>query len=63
MNHRTLTQRVNVLVEQGIFEDEESLQESFGVWKDRDDIQSDSIVIVDKWRKEWDEREQRLGLA
>jgi len=39
------------------------LQENFGVWKDRDDIQSDSIVIVDEWRKEWDEREQRLGLA
>jgi len=41
----------------------DGLQESFGVWKDRDDIQSDSIVIVDEWRKEWDEREQRLGLA
>ena len=26
MNHRTLTQRVYVLVEQGIFEDEESLK-------------------------------------
>jgi predicted HTH domain antitoxin len=26
MNHRTLTQRVNVLVEQGIFEDEERLK-------------------------------------
>lgn len=26
MNHRTLAQRINVLVEQGIFEDEESLK-------------------------------------
>jgi len=26
MNHHTLTERVNVLVEQGIFEDEESLK-------------------------------------
>lgn len=39
------------------------LQESFGVWKERDDLTSDSTVIVDKLRKEWDEREQRLGLA
>lgn len=39
------------------------LQASFGVWKDRDDLKSDSTVIVDELRKEWDEREQRLGLA
>jgi hypothetical protein len=39
------------------------LQESFGVWKERDDLKADSTVIVDELRGEWDEREQRLGLA
>ncbi|RMD59322.1 hypothetical protein D6833_11615 [Candidatus Parcubacteria bacterium] len=39
------------------------LQESFGVWKERDDLQTESAVIVSELRREWDEREQRLGLA
>ena len=40
-----------------------TLYKSFGVWKDRDDLAADSTVIVDEMRQEWDEREQRLGLA
>lgn len=40
-----------------------ALQESFGVWKDRDDLEADSTVIVGELRREWDERERRLGLA
>ena len=48
----------------GRFQAPKGLQESFGVWKDReDDLKSDSTVIVDELRKEWDERERRLGLA
>ncbi len=39
------------------------LHESFGVWKDRDDLAADSTIIVGEMRQEWDEREQRLGLA
>lgn len=39
------------------------LQESFGVWKERSDLKPDSTVIIDTMRGEWDEREQRLGLA
>jgi len=39
------------------------LQESFGIWKERDDLQADSTAIVDQLRREWDEREQRLGPA
>ncbi len=45
------------------FQAPRGLQESFGVWKDRGDLKSDSTIIVDELRKEWDEREQRLGLA
>ena len=40
-----------------------TLHESFGVWKDRNDLEVDSMVVVDEMRQEWDEREQRLGLA
>ena len=40
-----------------------ALQESFGIWRDRDDLKTDSTVLVDGLRQEWDEREQRLGLA
>ena len=39
------------------------LHESFGVWKDRNDLAADSTVVVAEMRQEWDEREQRLGLA
>ena len=39
------------------------LQESFGIWEKRDDLNSDSVDIVNELRGEWDEREQRLGLA
>ena len=39
------------------------LHESFGAWKDRNDLEADSTVVVAEMRQEWDEREQRLGLA
>jgi hypothetical protein len=29
------------------------LLESFGVWKERDDLQADSTAIVDQLRREW----------
>jgi hypothetical protein len=45
------------------FEHRRGLQESFGVWKEWDDIKADSTVIVDELRREWDDREQRLGLV
>ena len=52
------------LQEKGVrLEHRRGLQESFGVWKERDDLKADSTVIVDELRGEWDEREQRLGLA
>lgn len=40
-----------------------ALRDSFGIWKDRDDLGADSTVIVDELRQEWDERERRLGLV
>jgi hypothetical protein len=40
----------------------QGLQKSFGVWADRDDLNEESITIVNEMRREWDEREQRLGL-
>ena len=40
-----------------------ALQESFGLWKDWDDWEGDSTAMVDELRREWDERERRLGLA
>jgi len=39
------------------------LQESFGIWKDRDDLKTASTAVVEGLREEWGEREQRLGLA
>lgn len=41
----------------------EALRVSFGVWQDRGDLEGDSATLVKRWREEWDEREQRLGLA
>ena len=38
------------------------LQESFGIWENRDDLNSDSIDIVNELRREWDEREQSRSL-
>lgn len=40
----------------------QGMQKSFGVWADRDDLNEESITIVNEMRREWDEREQRLGL-
>lgn len=40
----------------------QGLQKSFGVWADRDDLDKESVVVVNDLRREWDEREQRLGL-
>lgn len=42
---------------------ETALQESFGVWRDRDDLSGDSAALVRAMRDEWQEREEeRLGL-
>lgn len=38
------------------------LRQSFGIWRGRGDLESDSTVVVDEWRKEWNEREQRFDL-
>jgi len=38
------------------------LRQSFGVWKNRDDLGGDSVDIVNKLREEWDERTRRLGI-
>jgi hypothetical protein len=40
-----------------------AIRESFGLWKNRADLETDSAVMVRNLRREWDEREQRLGLA
>ncbi|MBS3784674.1 MAG: hypothetical protein KGY78_09550 [Anaerolineae bacterium] len=40
----------------------EALQESFGIWGNRDDLEADSSTLVEEWRQEWDERERRIGL-
>lgn len=37
----------------------QGFQRSFGLWADRDDLNKESIVIVNELRSEWDEREQR----
>ena len=39
----------------------QGLQKSFGVWANRDDLKEESTTIVNAMRREWDEREQRLG--
>lgn len=41
---------------------ETALQDSFGVWRDRDDLSGDSAALVRAMRDEWQEREKRLGL-
>ncbi|RLC61801.1 MAG: hypothetical protein DRI48_10325 [Chloroflexi bacterium] len=52
------------LQEKGVrLEHRRGLQQSFGIWKERDDLKTDSTAIIDELRGEWDEREQRLGLA
>ncbi len=40
----------------------QGLQKSFGIWADRSDLNDESVSIVNEMRREWDEREQRLGL-
>lgn len=39
-----------------------ALQQSFAIWSDRDDWEADSSLLVEKWRRDWDERQQRLDL-
>lgn len=39
----------------------QGLQESFGIWRDRDDLTSDSVTLVEKLREEWDERVGRAA--
>jgi len=39
-----------------------ALQDSFGVWRDRDDLTGDSADIVRSMRDEWRDREARLGI-
>lgn len=40
----------------------QGLQKSFGIWADRDDLNEESVTVINDMRREWDEREQRLGL-
>ena len=40
-----------------------ALQQSFGIWKDRDDLPEDSTDVVDELRGEWDDRLARLGIS
>ena len=40
----------------------QALRQSFGVWKDRDDLQRDSLDLVNELREGWNERTRRLGL-
>ncbi|HOU12500.1 MAG TPA: hypothetical protein PKZ84_05245 [Anaerolineae bacterium] len=37
----------------------QGFQKSFGLWADRNDLDKESIVIVNELRCEWNEREQR----
>jgi len=39
-----------------------ALQDSFGVWRDRDDLTGDSTAMVRSMREEWQDREARLGV-
>ncbi|MEA3407258.1 MAG: ribbon-helix-helix protein, CopG family [Chloroflexota bacterium] len=39
-----------------------ALSKSFGVWKDREDLQRDSLDLVNELREDWNERARRLGL-
>ena len=39
-----------------------ALQDSFGVWRDRDDLTGDSAAMVRSMREEWQDREARLGV-
>jgi len=41
----------------------QSLQDSFGIWKDRDDLDADSMILVQKLRQEWDIHERHLELV
>ena len=47
---------------QRIAEARRLLRQSFGAWKSRDDLGGDSVDVVNKLRKEWDERTARLGI-
>ncbi len=41
----------------------EGVKATFGIWRDRQDMQGDSVELVRSMRQEWEEREERLGLA
>lgn len=37
-----------------------ALDQSFGIWKDREDLEGVSAALLDQWRREWDERGHRI---
>lgn len=41
----------------------EAVNSAFGIWRDRQDMQGDSVELVRSIRQGWEEREEHLGLA
>ena len=39
-----------------------ALRQSFGIWKDRNDLRPESVDLVNELREGWGERARRLGL-